>query len=140
MIIHLFFHFNYVMDVWSNVLQLLSSNWVFPNPMKLFIEGWSNCPFSHNVIVDLWNQVPPFVTWWLWKERNNRIFREVERSSGEVFQVIRIQIKENIEASRYNFSNTWPNYKEMRIKKNWGIRRDLTNLNCSNMLNRMGIV
>lgn len=111
------------------MLQLLSLEWVFPNSLKLFIEGWSNCPFSHNVIVDLWNQVPPFVTWGLWKERNNKIFREVERSSGEVFQIIRSQIKKNIEASKNNFSKSWLNYKEMRIKKNWGISRDLTNLN-----------
>lgn len=139
-IIHIFFHYEFPREVWSFFLPLLSTKWVFHHLMKLFIESWSNYPFSHNVIVDLQNQVPPFVTQGMWKERDNRTFREVDRSSNEVCMAIKTQIKENLEVGRYSFSKVWPNYKEMKIKHIWGISKDLTNLNQTKMLTRISIV
>lgn len=88
-IMHLFFQCPYAQEVWNFFLEMLKVEWVFPASVKMFVEGWCLCPYSHNIILDLWGQVPLFLTWGLWKERNNRVFRDAAKSSKELCMVIR---------------------------------------------------
>lgn len=69
-----------------------------------------------------------FLTWGLWKEVNNRVFRDTTKNSKELCISIRKQIQENIENYKYAPSKKIPSYQEMRIKKLWVIYHDLTNV------------
>lgn len=83
-------------------LKILKVDWVFSANIQMFVEGWSFCPYSHNIIIDLWGQVPPFLAWGLWKERNNRVFRDTTRSSKEICLTVKRKIQENLESCSYN--------------------------------------
>ena len=51
--------------------------WVMPNTVDSLLFAWSNClgNFSSNV----WNMIPVCLMWLIWRERNSRMFEDIER-------------------------------------------------------------
>lgn len=62
-IMHLMFQCPYSKEIWYFFLMNLIIEWVFPPLVKMFIDCYNLCPYSHNIIMDLWRQVPLFLTW-----------------------------------------------------------------------------
>ena len=59
---------------------------MFPNTVADLLFGWFNCFGRRNSSV--WNLVPLCLMWTVWRERNSRIFEEIEHSPtklGELF-------------------------------------------------------
>jgi hypothetical protein len=119
-IMHLLFQCSYSCDVWNFFISNLITKWVFPPSVKIFIEGSNFYPYSHNIIIDLWRQFPPFLILGLCK---NKII-EYSRIQQEIVDIcvsIRQKIQENINNSKYSPPKKMPSYKELRIKQRWGI-------------------
>ena len=68
--------------------------------MEQFVESW-DCPFHHPRLILLWKIIPPYVCWHIWKERNNRIFREESGMVEVVFGVMNKLLKENLRVAKY---------------------------------------
>lgn len=105
---NLFFQCSYACEVWGFFLNTLKVEWVFPTSIHFFVEGWNFFPYSHNIICDLWDQIPPFLAWGLWKERNNKVFRETTRTSKELCLIVKRQIQENMESCKYKQAKKQP--------------------------------
>lgn len=84
---HLFIHYQYSTQVWQNVLQKLNIHWVFYSNIHQFVLNW-RCPSKHPLIKKLWQLIPPHICWCLWKESNNKIFREKENGVDSLLIII----------------------------------------------------
>ena len=72
---HLFIECQFALGIWTKVWERFGVAWVMKDNLGQFVESW-DCPFHHPRLVFLWKIIPPYVCWHVWKERNNRIFRE----------------------------------------------------------------
>lgn len=71
------------------------------NSLKETIWQWTfHTKFP--LIKNLWSLILPMTCWYIWKERNNRIFREAKCTSQVVFDKICKAIKENINIPHRN--------------------------------------
>ena len=83
------------------------------------MENW-DCPFHHPRLILLWKIIPPYVCWHIWKERNNRIFREENRTVEVVFEVMNKLLKENLRVAKYKKPKEEPRRLEGIVAENWG--------------------
>lgn len=72
---HLFLDCQYALGIWAKVWERFGSDQVMNDNLGQFVENWC-CPFYHPRLVFLWKNFPPYVCQHIWKERNNRLFRE----------------------------------------------------------------
>uniref|UniRef100_A0A2N9FZT4 Reverse transcriptase domain-containing protein n=1 Tax=Fagus sylvatica TaxID=28930 RepID=A0A2N9FZT4_FAGSY len=74
---HLLLHCVQASFLWSAVLRSFGVCWVFPNSIK-DLYGWFNSFGKHES--EIWNLVPLCLLWTVWRERNQRIFDDMEHS------------------------------------------------------------
>jgi hypothetical protein len=60
------------------------------------IEGWRDSIFQSPILNRIWQLLPGFILWKIWKERNRRIFKSASRNWQEVWTTIHSNIKETI--------------------------------------------
>ena len=73
---------------------------MFNKGFEQFVESWQG-PFAHPLLVNMWKVIPPHVYWGIWKERNNRAFRNEERSEEVVVDKICKFIVENMKCNKW---------------------------------------
>lgn len=98
---HLFFHCSYTWEIWCKIWEKWKINWVMNKSIKDIIWQW-NFPTNCQIIKNLWSLTLPMICWGIWKERNNRIFREKKYNTQVVFEKICRAIKENINIPHKN--------------------------------------
>lgn len=105
---HIILHFLYSKKVWDDLFKLINVDWVFPPTIQLFFSSWK-APSKNTLIGKLWDFIMPYVGWGIWKERNDRIFRDVESNSTQVFHKIKTLLIQNINnlALEQQFCNEW---------------------------------
>jgi hypothetical protein len=64
--------------------------------LKETIEGWRSSTFHSPILNRIWQLLPGFILWKIWKERNRRIFNSVTRNWQEVWTTIHTNINETI--------------------------------------------
>ena len=72
----------------------------------------------------LWNIIPPYVCWHIWKERNNRIFREESKIVEVVFGIMNKLLKENLRVAKCKMPKEEPRRLEGLMAENWGCHED----------------
>lgn len=77
------------------MLQKWDLCWIFLGSIKEFIYQWRS-PTRNYLLKTLWSFVFPHVAWGLWKEHNNRIFREIYLQPEIVLKKATRAINENI--------------------------------------------
>lgn len=98
-------------------------NWVMNKSIQDIIWQW-NFPTKCQIIKNLWFLTLPIICWGIWKERNNRIFREAKCNTQVVFEKICRAIKENINIPHKNnqqWSITNMNDMERDILTEWNL-------------------
>lgn len=98
---HLFFHCSFTREIWCKMWEKWKINWVMKKSIKDIIWQW-NYPTKCQIIKNLWSLTLLMICWGIWKERNNRIFREEKCNIQVVFEKICRAIKENINIPRKN--------------------------------------
>lgn len=71
------------------MLQSWDLSWVFPSSMLDLFTQW-RAPSTNQVIKRLWSYTLLHLVWGIWKERNNRISRDLASSVEIVFHKIHI--------------------------------------------------
>lgn len=84
---HMIIHCDFTRQIWSHFLSLFKMNWCFSNKTLELYDQWHQV-FKGYEINFLWSWVMSHICWGVWKERNNRIFREKETTTKYVFHKI----------------------------------------------------
>ena len=77
---------------------------------------------------------PPNVCWGIWKERNNRAFRNEERSEEIVTGIIFKLIVENMRNCKWRKLAVPPNMTKKRISGNWNLEEGFMEVENSKQL------
>ena len=72
---HILIHCTVVRVLWDLVLGLFGVQWAFPETVKEVLFSWRGS-FVGKKKNKLWNSIPLFIFWTVWKERNRLTFRE----------------------------------------------------------------
>ena len=71
---HILIHCTVVRVLWDLVLGLFGVQWAFPETVKEVLFSWRGS-FVGKKRKKLWNFIPLFIFWTVWKERNRLAFR-----------------------------------------------------------------
>jgi hypothetical protein len=63
--------------VWCSFYRLFGVEWVMPRSVLDLLRGWGTL-LGRGLVTRLWKQVLLCVMWGLWRERNTRLFEDVE--------------------------------------------------------------
>lgn len=77
--------------------------------------------FKNAILNRIWEVLPGFVVWEIWKEQNNRIFEDRKRSSKEVWSLIQIHTKEILALKQWGNIDMQANAEEKAILQRWEI-------------------
>jgi hypothetical protein len=78
---HLFLHCDVAWVVWSYFYSLFGVEWVMPSSVLDLLSGWGTL-LGRGSAIRIWKQIPLCVLWGLWRERNSRLFEDVEVTVG----------------------------------------------------------
>ena len=82
---HVLIHCPKAAMIWHLIFALFGVHWVLPNSIKETILGW-NDTFVGKKRKDAWNAAPLCLFWTLWKERNRRIFEDIELADQAILR------------------------------------------------------
>jgi len=119
--------------LWDKGAQIFRrSNRVRGHPYQS-IKEWDPNPFANPIILTLWQMFLEMVLWNIWKERNNRIFREDKLKSVEVWQKVVGNMQETIRSRQWDDMARKLSETERRISAGWGLSEaDLLGLRSKN--------
>ena len=89
---HILIHCTVVRVLWDLVLGLFGVQWAFPETVKEVLFSWRGS-FVRKKRKKLWNFIPLFIFWTVWKEKNRLTFR---RGGELVIQKIKYSFVCNI--------------------------------------------
>ena len=78
---HLLLHCDVARVVWSSFYSLFGVEWVMPSSVVDLLSAWGTL-LGRGPVHRIWKQVPLCVLWGLWRERNSRLFEDVEVQVG----------------------------------------------------------
>lgn len=84
---HLALHYSFSTSIWESFLKSFSLAWVFPSNIRDLFSSWQ-IHWTNSFLRCMWQLSLPNILWGLWKERNNRIFRDVSLNKDIIFQKI----------------------------------------------------
>lgn len=94
---HLFLNCSYNQHVWNKILNYWNITWVHQNNVELCFKSWK-CPSKDLDVEIIWKITLPHLWWGIWKERNNRIFRNKDFPGWVLSQNIVRSTKENFKS------------------------------------------
>ena len=80
---HLFHHCPVAKELWDAILNLFGVHWVMPRQAKELLEGW-HVGLSKHRQSGIWNAVPHYFMWGIWRDRNLRTFEGNEINIGDL--------------------------------------------------------
>lgn len=121
---HILIGYEYSFTLWIKFLRLWDLGWFFPDSLDKFYDQWK-LPSYSPVLRGLWDLMALHIAWGLWKERNNRIFRDSKLKVDSILIKVCQSILENFALIRFDSTRCDPNmclasYKS-RVTLNWKI-------------------
>lgn len=94
---HLLIHCARASCLWSFAFRSFGVSWVLPKRVHDLFFGWRGWFGRRSSTI--WNTVPLCVMWLIWKEHNNCIFEDVERSGSQLIALL--------EGTLFDWSCAW---------------------------------
>ncbi|XP_042945525.1 RNA polymerase sigma factor sigF, chloroplastic isoform X2 [Carya illinoinensis] len=69
-------------EIWNYFFNKMGLVWVMPGRVEDLIASWKGITGTQQIAA-LWRMAPICICWCIWRERNERIFKDHERSSEE---------------------------------------------------------
>jgi hypothetical protein len=85
------------------------------------IAGWRSSIYHSPILNRIWQLLPGFILWQIWKERNMRIFNSVNRTWQEVWDTIYTNIKETISLHPWVEQDLQGPQNEQHIIRAWNV-------------------
>jgi hypothetical protein len=76
-------HWEVARDLWSYVLILFGVEWVMPRTVLELLNSWG-VAIECGHAIKAWRLAPLCLLWCIWRERNARLFDDVETSMVEL--------------------------------------------------------
>jgi len=86
------------------------------------LNKWRRNFSDNEVLGSAWAMIRSFIIWNVWKERNNRIFKNEKRSSQCLSKQILRQFKETISTIVQNLPKNPPSVADLRILRVFGLQ------------------
>ena len=134
-IIHLFLECQFAQRVWAMVWDKLGLYWVLLDNLGQFIKNW-DFPFNHPKLVMLWQIIAPHVCWHIWKEMNNRLFRNEEKLEEVIMRIMQKLIMENILNTKCRLPKEELGWAACKIAERWGIQKNFKDFDNSKIIKR----
>ncbi|KAG2721870.1 hypothetical protein I3843_02G085900 [Carya illinoinensis] len=78
----LLLHCKFASEIWNYFFNKMGLAWVMPGRVVELIASWKGITGTQQIAA-LWTMAPICICWCIWRERNERIFEDHERSSEE---------------------------------------------------------
>jgi hypothetical protein len=82
---HLFLRCDMARVFLSSFYSLFGVEWVMASSVLELLSGWGTL-LGRGTVNRIWKQVPLCVLWGLWRERNSRLFEDVEVPVGALYR------------------------------------------------------
>eukprot|EP00253_Pinus_taeda_P017577 PITA_17577 len=93
---HLLNECPYAGSVWEKIRSLFGKTMRDPRSIRNTILQWGTGQFHSKVVRRIWNLAVGFVIWFIWKERNRRIFRGQSSRPERIWEEVSKPIKETV--------------------------------------------
>jgi hypothetical protein len=80
---HLLLHCEIVRDLWSYILILFGVEWVMPRTVLELLNNWG-AAIGYGHAKEAWRLALLCLLWCIWRERNVRLFEDIETSMVEL--------------------------------------------------------
>ena len=94
---HLLLHCEKVHHLWCFAFKIFGISWVPSNTVSDLLFSWWNLLGKHSS--DIWNLVPLCLMWRIWKERNRRTFKDLDRFEDHLLAIF--------SSSMFDWTRTW---------------------------------
>ena len=79
---HLLLHCEIAHRLWCFALKSFGLAWVIPRSIPDLLFGWWNWLGKHSS--QIWNLVPLCIFWYIWNERNQRTFEDLDNTVDQI--------------------------------------------------------
>jgi ribonuclease HI len=116
---HLFNGCHYSQQIWDQGAQAMRKSNQDRSSINNTIENWDHSNYNNPILNLIWQLLPGFILWQIWKERNKRIFRSQSSQPTVTWETIRSLIKETIRSKSWTAEDLQCSPEEQGILQNW---------------------
>eukprot|EP00253_Pinus_taeda_P031554 PITA_31554 len=102
-------------SIWEKIRGLFGRTMRDQTNIRLTIGQWGTGKFHSKVVRRIWSLAVGFVIWFIWKERNKRIFRGQNSRPEKVWEEISKAIRETVLSDRWDEEDWKMDQQEGRI-------------------------
>jgi hypothetical protein len=114
----------YNAKVWDHCATIMRTSDRKRDNISNTIEEWRDEAFQSPVLNRIWQLLPGFILWQLWKERNRRIFRNTQSNWHHGWTQICHNITETISLQQWSEADLICPTQEQSIMNNWKLNKN----------------
>lgn len=118
---HLLQGYEWAKEVWNKGGTHLGNLSLEEPPIQNLVESWLEKAFQNSILHRIYELLPSFVVWEIWKERNSHIFESKTRNPEEACTLIYAHIKETLGLRKWDTQALWVGLEATMILRNWEI-------------------
>jgi hypothetical protein len=116
---HLFNGCHYSQRIWDYGTQIMRKSNRNRGSINCTIETWDNIAFRNPILNLIWNLLPGFILWQIWKERNKRIFHSLPSPPDATWEKVRSLTAETIRTKSWRKKIGNAARRSKSILQNW---------------------
>jgi hypothetical protein len=116
---HLFNQCHYSETIWDLGTQIMHRSNRNRTNIIGTIENWDSISYQNPILDRIWQLLPGFILWKIWKERNKRIFRSNASPPTSTWERIMNLIWETIKSGQWSHEDLKCSMGERHILQNW---------------------
>ena len=116
---HLLNNCHYSQQIWDWGAQAMRRSQRNRDSIQDTLVNWETISFHNPILQHIWQLLPGFTLWSIWKERNKRIFRSQSSPPTVTWETIRSFIKEIVRSKSWTAEDLQCSPEEQGILQNW---------------------
>jgi hypothetical protein len=118
---HLLNNCHYSQQIWDWGAQAMRRSQRHRDSIRDTIVNWETISFHNPILQRIWQLLPGFTLWSIWKERNKRIFNSRESSPTTTWERVKRLIRETIHSKSWLHEDTQYKPEEKIILEGWNL-------------------